>query len=185
MCIIQDGNSNAISSLEISSTIQALDVNVRRNAVQRVLNDAYVINGGGGAYTDGDIVSKDAAGVASPLHWDMQTGGGQVMVANVSTNYASITNAQFKLHLWGTLPTFTAADNAALSTKYPVYGSDYLGSMIVTLDQLGSDGASGVAYPTVGQSIVFDGGDLYGILEAKAAYTPSAGQAFKIRLSCI
>jgi hypothetical protein len=108
------------------------------------------------------------------------TGAGRIVRARISKTDPSLTNAQFRLHLYSAAPTGIAnGDNAAWSTNI----AGYLGSIDVTLDRAFVDGAYGDAELTAG--IYFklaSGSSLKGLLEARATYTPASAEVFTVTL---
>ena len=97
----------------------------------------------------------------------------------------SITNASFRLHLFRGAPSTSAGDNASMTTALsPV--ADYIGAIDITLDRQFSDGAFGRGVPLVGSCIVTRTqagfSTLWGLLEARAAYTPVSGETFQVAL---
>ena len=108
-------------------------------------------------------------------------GSGSIRRAQVKKSGTSVTLASFRLHLYTSSPTIANGDNAAWSTTH----SGYLGSIDVVVDKAFSDGAGGNGMPNVGSDINFklaSGQTIYGLLEARAAYTPASGETFTIIL---
>lgn len=139
------------------------------------------------AYASGDLVANNtAAGSVVPLSWANlpRSSGGAVQVrrARVKKTNTGVTNAQFRLHLYGASPTVTNGDNGAwLSTQ-----STYLGSIDVTIDKAFSDAAEGCGVPQSNTgteiNIVCSATTIYGLLEARAAYTPGSAETFTVEL---
>lgn len=141
------------------------------------------------AYASGDLVANSTtAGSVTPFTFYSSTtklGGMKVWRASLNKSGAVATNANFRLHLYESQPTVTNGDNAAwLSTS-----SGYLGS--IDIDVTGktfSAGTSGSGVYT--NNSVFapllvvapQGGVFYGLLEARAAYTPTANETFTVSL---
>jgi len=97
-----------------------------------------------------------------------------------STNVT--TSAQFRLHLYTTSPTASNGDNGAWLTTE----SGYIGSLDVTVDKAFSDPASngvGVPMSGTGTEVELPGGQdvtVFGLLEARAGYTPGAQEVFTV-----
>lgn len=139
-------------------------------------------------YAVGDLVANSTTNTAVvPLSW-LITGNahGAVYARRVklkkSTNVT--TNAQFRVHLYTTAPTVSNGDNGAwLSIE-----AGYLGSLDVTVDKAFSDPASnglGVPMTGTGTEIELPGGQdvtIYGLVEARAAYTPGAQEIITVNL---
>ena len=142
------------------------------------------------AYASGDLVanSTTAASVAAmqfskATDWE----GGQFYIRKVRIKKSAVgvTNCALRLHLYSTNPCTTAptnGDNGAWVTKI----AGYIGAFDVTVDKVFSDGAQGVGVPTTGveSSGQCDAGSqiLYGLLEARGAYTPASAEVFTVEL---
>lgn len=138
------------------------------------------------AYAVGDIVANSTtAGSVVPMSFAnaarVAAGSGVVRRARVKKNGTTITNGGFRVHLYSTLPTVASGDNAAWSTSE----ASYLGSLDVTLDRVFTDASKGIGTPTTGGEVAFklvSGTTIYGILEARAAYTPISAEVFTVDL---
>lgn len=141
------------------------------------------------AYASGDLVANNVTNTSVvPLTLTLSGNTyGQMSIRRIrikkSTNVT--TNAQFRVHLYDTLPTVTNGDNGAwLSTE-----STYYGACDVTVDKAFSDPASeGVGSPNNGTEINIIGGQdkiVYGLIEARAAYTPGAQEVFTVILETV
>lgn len=99
----------------------------------------------------------------------------------------TVTVSSFRLHLYISDPTAssgnTAGDGAAFSVK-DTSGLIYLGSMDVTTMEAGNDSAIGWGVPNVGSEInvVPTSANIYGLLEARAAYVPTSAETFTVNL---
>lgn len=143
------------------------------------------------AYASGDIVAHSTdAGLVEPFVFPkvarVPGGSGMVRRVRLVKSDASVTTASFRLHLYTTWPKAANGDNGAwLTTK----AADYLGSMDVTVDKAFSDGAAGHGDPSNGAEINFalppGERDLYGLLEARSAYTPASAEQFRPTLECL
>ena len=135
-------------------------------------------------YSIGDLIANSTvAGSVEPLIFDLEVQfSSQCFIrrARFMSSIESLTNAEYKLHLFTKRPTVVNGDNGALSTTK----AGYIGSMDVVLDQVFSDGSFGVALPTVGSELNFisEGTKLYGLLEASAAQVPEAESTIGITL---
>ena len=98
-----------------------------------------------------------------------------------------LTNAQFRLHLYISDPTATsgntAGDGAAMSVK-DTTGFLEIGYLDVLSMIALNDCAIGFGVPVIGSevNVVPTSGNIYGLLEARAAYTPASGEVFTIHL---
>jgi hypothetical protein len=138
------------------------------------------------AYASGDLVANSTtAGSVTPMSFTVSRGtatGGMVRRCRIRTSSTSITNATFRLHLYAASPTCTNGDNGAWLTDN---ATNYVGSLDVTIDKAFSDGAAGNGVPSVGNEINFTSTTYYGLLEARAAYTPTSGEVFTVELEVI
>lgn len=145
------------------------------------------------AYSVGDIVANDtlAANVV-PLKFSSPMEIIGIERARLITSSTSVTNGQFRLHLYLTDPTLNSGiangDNGAFSTKN---AANYLGAIDITVDVAFVDGAVGVGVPRTGSAteininfgaIAPSAQTIYGILEARGAYTPTANGTFTVFL---
>jgi hypothetical protein len=106
--------------------------------------------------------------------------------ARVKKSGTSTTNASFRLHLYKNDPAassgITNGDNGAWSTKE----AEYLGAIDVAMDKAFSDAAKGIGLPNEGFVISAQPSSgtrlVYGLLEARAAYTPANAEVFTVVL---
>lgn len=141
------------------------------------------------AYTSGDLVANSiAAGSVVPLSFTVAraaAGSGMIRRVRIRKTGTSITSANFRLHLYTASPTPTSGDNGVWLTNQ---AANYLGALDVTLDRVFSDGAAGNGVPASGSEINFalaSGQVVYGLLEARGAYTPTSGETFTISLEVL
>jgi hypothetical protein len=139
------------------------------------------------AYASGDLVANSTtAGSVIPLAFDVD-GGGVERIRRVKIRKSSnvVTNASFRLHLYrGGAPTVTNGDNGVWLSTY----SGYLGAFDVTVDKAFSDASAGVGIPLLGLETSVNQSTttpIYGLLEARAAYTPTSGEQFWVTLEVI
>ena len=141
-------------------------------------------------YASGDLVanSTTAGSVAAMQFTVARIAGGSGMIrrARLRKSGTSVTNAAFRLHLYRVTPaTITNGDNGAWSTSG---NADYMGAIDVTVDRAFTDGASGNGVPMTGNEINFDltsGQIIYGLLEARGAYTPANAEVFTVELEVL
>lgn len=140
------------------------------------------------AYASGQLVANSTtAGSVTPLVLQaarVNGGSGRLLRANLLKSGTSVTNASFRVHVYKTLPTPANGDGGAWSTTQ----SNYLGAFDVVVDKAFTDGAAGNGIPLVGTAIVFDtvtGANLYGLVEARAAYTPASAEVFTVTLEAL
>jgi hypothetical protein len=138
------------------------------------------------AYASGDLVANSTtAGSVTPLEFrvgrDVRRGV-TVLRARIKKSGTSVASAAFRLHLYRRSPTVTNGDNGAWLTDK---AADYLGAIDVTDMKAFSDGAMGIGQPEVGSTISAlpqVNNTLYGLLEARAGYTPASAETFDITL---
>lgn len=139
------------------------------------------------AYASGDLVANSTtAGSVTVLRFAVGREGGPntgiLRRAQISKSNASLTNASFRLHLYSASPTPANGDNGAWSTSG---AANYLGAFDITVDKAFTDGAVGIGVPLAGAEIGFASATVYGLLEARAAYTPASGEAFVVTLETV
>lgn len=137
-------------------------------------------------YASGDLLADSTtAGSVHPLQFTMPAANVKINRIRLTKSGAATSNASFRIHLYGEGPTVANGDNAAWSTTE----STYYGS--VDLD------ASSKAFTDKGVGLAFinTGGDsqfiaaptaliVYGLLETRAAYTPTSAEVFTAYLTC-
>lgn len=141
------------------------------------------------AYASGDLVANSTtAGSVTPMQFTVArvaAGSGMIRRARLRKSGTSVTSASFRLHLYRASPTPANGDNAAWSTDQV---ANYLGSIDVTCDRAFTDGASGNGVPNTGSEINFklsSGQVVYGLCEARAAYTPASGETLTWELEVL
>lgn len=138
-------------------------------------------------YASGDLVanSTTAGSVVAMTFTVGRVAGGSCMLrrCKLHTSSTSTTSASFRLHLFRTAPaTITNGDNGAFSVSGV---ANYIGAFDVTVDRAFTDGAAGMGVPVVGTEMSIDlasGTSIFGLLEARAAYTPTSAGTFTITL---
>lgn len=138
------------------------------------------------AYALGDLVANDTtAASVTPMSFAVAraTGLGAMMRrARVRKTGTATASALFRLHLYTATPTVTNGDNGAWLSDN---GANYLGAFDITVDKAFSDGAAGNGAPLIGSEINTVADTVYGLLEARAAYTPGSAEVFTITLEVL
>ncbi len=141
------------------------------------------------AYTSGDLAANSTtAGSVTPMEFSVASwagGTGMIRRARIRKSGTGTSGASFRLHLYNASPTPANGDNAAFSTNQ---AAEYIGRLDITVDQAFTDGASGNGLPAIGSEINFDlasGLVIYGLLEARGAYTPASAEAFTVELEVL
>lgn len=138
------------------------------------------------AYAAGDLIANSiTAGSVVPLTFAVSRSadkGFMVRRARIKKSTTGTTNAAFRLHLYKQSPTVSNGDNGAWLTNE----RNYLGAIDVTMDKVFTDAAKGIGVPSAGSDIqgTPDTGtvNIYGLIEARAAYTPGSAEVFTIAL---
>ncbi len=97
----------------------------------------------------------------------------------------SATNAAFRVHLYATSPTPANGDGGTWSTDS---SASYLGSIDVASMKAFTDGCCDVGAAAAGSELLLRlpaGKTIYSLLEARAAYTPAAGETFTLTLETV
>ena len=171
-----DANSSS-GQLLVSGSISVVSANFTRPADTAV-------------YAIGDLVANSttaASVVALSYATAARFSGGAAMIrrARLNKSGTGITSAIFRLHLYGSDPAassgITNGDNGVWLTKV----AGYLGHMDITVDKAFSDAAKAIGAPSIGAEITFipsSGSTIYGLVEARAAYTPANAEVFTVEL---
>lgn len=141
------------------------------------------------AYASGDLVANSTTvGSVAPLNFPACSNGigrsMQIRRVRIGKSGAGVTNASFRVHLFNVLPTVsTNGDNGAITIA--TGAAKYLGKVDVTVDQLFTDGAAGQATTEINCFPVGGASNLYGLLEARGAYTPASAEVFTVSLEIV
>lgn len=139
------------------------------------------------AYASGDLVANNVtAGSVVPLTFTLGNtfpiGTFRLTRARLYKSGTTPTNANFRLHLYEATPTPANGDNGAWSTDK---AASWLGNIDVTSMLAFTDGCAGTGSAAAGSELLIrtsSGKTIYGLLEAKAAYTPASGEVFTVVL---
>lgn len=133
---------------------------------------------GNAAYTSGGTVAQMFRFATVGVQGGLVT----ITKARLATNNTTITNGQFRLHLWNDQVS-VAVDNAAQPSLY-ASTLKAIGSIDLTLAVFGGDGAEKTvdSANVIGQ-LASGSRDIWGTLEALAAYTPLSAQQFTIEIA--
>ena len=139
------------------------------------------------AYASGDLVANSTtAGSVVPMSFQLGNAFGigvfRLTRARIIKTNTSPTNANFRLHLYQSSPTPANGDNGAWSTSA---AADWLGNIDVTSMLAFTDGCCGTGSTAAGSEMFIRlkaGSTVYGLLEAKAAYTPGNAESFTVVL---
>lgn len=139
------------------------------------------------AYASGDLVANSTtAGSVTAMSFTVgRIAAGSVMLRRcmVRKSGTSVTSAAFRVHLFRAAPsTVTNGDNGAFSVSGV---ADYIGGFDVTVDRVFTDGAAGFGNPVIGYEMgvkLASGTTIYGLIEARAAYTPANAEVFTVSI---
>lgn len=161
------------------------DVNMRTGTAIYTPSVSFTRPADTTAYAIGDLVANSVtAASVVPLTWPATISGSfypaGIRLAKTGT---SLTNAQFRIHLYKATPTIaTTGDNA--SYKADVSGNaNWLGSFDGTMVAGHADGCAVVCAPTEGlvaPSTIGEQTAVFGLIEALAAYTPASAEVFTV-----
>lgn len=131
------------------------------------------------SYQDTDLVANSTtAGSVVPMSWVVGGRGGRLVHARLEkTDASDVANATFTLHLFGASPTVANGDNGAISYNISkLIGTLPFAIMTAKTDDASSQlrvGDTSFLYPIACPHPV-----VYGLLEAKAAYSPANQEVF-------
>jgi hypothetical protein len=142
------------------------------------------------AYASGDLVANSVtAGSVVPMQFALggnaMPGTTRITRARLRKSGTTATNASFRVHLYGASPTAANGDNGAWSTDQ---AAGYLGAIDVASMKAFTDGCADVGAAAAGSELLIRlpaGATLYALLEARAAYTPAANEAFTLTLESL
>lgn len=142
-------------------------------------------------YSTGNLVANSAsAGSVAAMQFSVSgnsmPGEFRLTRIRLTKSGTTATNAQFRLHLYQVAaPTVANGDGGAWSTSG---AANYLGSIDVTSMKAFTDGCCDVGNDTSGAEHLIrlaSGTTFYGLLEARAAYTPAALEVFTVTLEMV
>lgn len=141
------------------------------------------------AYSSGQLVANSTtAGSVVPLSFPMgnrfPNGRTRLTRARISKTGTGITNASFRIHIYGVLPTLSNGDGAAWLSNN---AANWLGNIDVTSMLAFSDGAAGTGSAPAGSEMFLNvpGANIYALLMAQGAYTPVANEVFTVTLETL
>lgn len=141
------------------------------------------------AYAAGDLVANSTtAGSVAPMSFTigrLSSGSGStgmIRRARLRKTGTATSGAAFRLHFYRASPTPSNGDNGVWLTNQ---AANYVGALDITCDKAFTDGASGNGVPNTGSEINFTSQTYYGLLEARAAYTPGNAEQFTLELEVI
>lgn len=138
------------------------------------------------AYASGDLVANSTtAGSVAAMQFTVEVGYGRglkIVSVKLETDNTTATNADFRLHLYASDPTASNGDNGAwLTTESNYIGYITLDSLLAFSDAIASNTV--VSDDTAIYWRLASGQILYGLLEARAAYTPASAEVYTVTLN--
>lgn len=136
-------------------------------------------------YAAGDLVANSTTAesvvpITFPVGGQFASGG-KIVGGRMRKSTAAVTTASFRLHLFTVTKTVTNGDNGAIVTAM----DGYIGSLDFDFATLANDtNIAGAAIEKVNTALAAPigfrapGGVLYGLIEAKGAYTPASAEIF-------
>jgi len=142
------------------------------------------------AYATGQLVANaTAAGSVAPMTFaiagNSMPGATRITRVRLAKSGTVATNASFRVHLYATNPTPQNGDGAAWLTDQ---SANYLGSIDVPSMKAFADGCCDIGAAPAGSEFLLRlpaGKTIYSLIEARAAYTPSAGEVFTLTLETV
>jgi hypothetical protein len=138
-------------------------------------------------YTSGDLVSNSTSNTSvTPLTFSISYGRGlELHRVELIRSSTTVTDAQFRLHLYKDSPTAANGDNSAWSTTVSGYQGfvDIDGQTPAFTDDSRAYGVP-VSNSVFAPMLILTDFDrlVYGLLEARDTYTPTAQEVFTVRL---
>jgi len=139
------------------------------------------------AYASGDLVANSTtAGSVTPFAFRVgKAAGVKLWRVSLAKSAASVTNASFRVHLHNDSPTVANGDNGAISS----IAASYIGFVDIAAPATAFSNtfvASGIYVNNSLAAPLFLTADvdgrIYGLLEARGAYTPASDETFAITL---
>jgi tetrahydromethanopterin S-methyltransferase subunit B len=181
-------NNRAVAQLGARTVVQSPAVNIATDQPAIPVNQVSAAADVSQSFTRQNNVTAYAAGAvvgaaAAVLQFTGlgKAGGASLMIVSAQLR-ADVTTAPataFKLHLYSSAPTSTPVDAAAFDV--PSTEGAYLGWIdIPAPSDLGSIAFSQVS--NIGMQVKATGADIFGVLQAVSAFTPTALAVYKISL---
>ena len=138
-------------------------------------------------YASGDLIADStSAGSVTPMSFYIPYGRGlKLMRAELLRSSTTVTDGQFRLHLYNNSPTVANGDNSAWSSTVSGYIGliDIDGQTPAFTDDAKASGvyiSNSVFAPLFIRTNVDQ--KIYGLLEARDTYTPTANEVFTVTL---
>ena len=139
------------------------------------------------AYASGDLVANSTTNTeVTPFAFRAgKSRGIKLWRVALAKSAASVTNATFRVHLYGNSPTVANGDNGAISSTASAYVGfvDLAAPATAFSDTFVSNGI--FTNNSLQAPLYFlsdSDGYIYGLLEARGAYTPASAETFALTL---
>ncbi len=137
-------------------------------------------------YAAGDLVANSTtAGSVTPIQFSVGgqfASGGKIVGGKMRKSTNGVTTASFRLHLFTATKTVTNGDNGAIVVNSMDGYLGYLNFDFATIADdtniIGGAIEKTAAALAAGLPFKAPGGVLYGLIEAKGAYTPASAEVF-------
>lgn len=138
-------------------------------------------------YTSGDLIANSVtAGSVSPMSFKIPTGRGlKLWRVGIHKTSTTVTDAQFRLHLYSDSPTVANGDNGAISS----IAANWQGAIDIDGQSTAfSDDAKAFGVPVFNSvfapMFIYSDTDrrLYALLEARDTYTPASAEVFTVSI---
>jgi hypothetical protein len=137
------------------------------------------------AYTAADLIANSATvGSVVPLIFPRSRlrgrTSGKITGASIHKSNATVTNANFRLHLFNQEKVLTNGDNGALVFSNL---SGYIGAIDIDMEVTPTTAGGGAYKHSAAVDLAFNANNnIYGYLEALEAYTPTSGGTFAVTI---
>jgi hypothetical protein len=186
------GSTTSANSL---SVVPASDAVTTAGGITRIAASTITRPSDTTAYAVGDLVANSTtSGSVTPFTLAAaRITDGSFIIRRVRLRKSSttLTNAQFRVHLFNASPTVSVGDNEAFNSAGALSTTGtaaYLGYTDITIDVGFSDGSNGFSGSTfLDTQVKLSGGNanMYALLEARAAYTPTSAETITVTVEIL
>lgn len=144
-------------------------------------SNSFVRPANASAYASGTLVANSTtAGSVVDLSWSAPTSTFRIVRARLSLSSKSVTNTNFRIHFFNSSTGVALGDG---TTFVPSVLANEVCEMDVTVALAGSDVSQGYGASNQGIACyvaLASGTAFYGLIEARAAYTPASGETITV-----
>lgn len=177
------------------SVVPASDAIATTGGLARIASSTITRPANTTAYSIGDLVANNVtAGSVTPFTLAAaRINDGSLILRRIRLrkSTATLTNAQFRVHLFSASPTVSVGDNAAFNssgTLSTTGSANYLGYVDISIDTAFSDGANGFTtngFTDIQIKLASGSTNIFALLEARSAYTPGNAETITITLEVL